>query len=189
MKFLKKRSILILSLVIVLTLGTFNFAYAYFNNTKSIINIFKAGTVTQDFTECFISPNNWNPGDSTSKIIHIVNTGTKAVYTRIKCIPLWNCNLPTTNVCYEPNNPNWVKIGDYFYYKKILGSSMEKVTNEKEVTLPLSVNFSLNSGNEYQGKIYTLTITSEVIQAKNGAINTAWGLTPSQIQQIGFEQY
>jgi hypothetical protein len=189
MKFIKRKKVFILSLITVLIIGTFSIAYASFSSQKTIINTFHAGTVNQCLTECFTSPHNWNPGDCTAKIIHVTNTGSKAVYVRLKIIPKWNCNLSTSNVSYIPNNPNWFKIGDYYYYKKILGSPMEKINNSRNVTLPLNVCFNLNSGNEYQDKTFTLTITSDVIQAKNNAIYSAWNLTPSQVAQIGFEHY
>ena len=57
--------------------------FAWFSGSKTIINHFQAGTVKFNFTECFVSPKNWNPGDCTPKILHINNSGTKAIYTRI----------------------------------------------------------------------------------------------------------
>lgn len=189
MKFLKKKLVFILSLVFIISIGTFGYSYGYFNSVKSITNCFKAGTVTYDFTECFTSPDNWNPADCTPKIINICNTGTKAVYCRVKFTPSWDCNLPVCNVTYEPHNPLWIKVGDYFYYKKILGSTMEKTSNIKNVSLPLVVVFGANSGNEYQGMTYRLKVDTEVLQAKNNAVMTAWNLTAAQMALIGFEPY
>jgi hypothetical protein len=179
----------ILSLVAIMIVCSTSFAYAWFSGSKTIINEFHAGTVCFNFTECFNSPKNWNPGDCTPKIINICNTGSKAVYTRVKLCPSWTCNLPTSNVTYIPCNPNWVQIGDYFYYKKILGSNFEVVNNSKNVSLPLIVKFNLLSGNEYQGKTFSLKVTTDVVQAKNNAVQLAWNLTNAQMQQIGFQPY
>jgi hypothetical protein len=187
MKFKSKK--FILSLVFLFVICSTSAAFAWFSGSFTIVNQFKAGTVKFNFTECFISPNNWNAGDCTSKILHINNTGTKAVYTRIKLTPSWGCNLSTANVNYAPTDCNWVKIGDYYYYKKILGSNMEVIHNNTCVTLPLLIKLSLQSGNEYQGKTFTLTVTADVVQAKNNAVQSAWNLTNAQMQQIGFQQY
>lgn len=179
----------IAALVCLFVISSTSFAFAWFSGSKTIINQFHAGTVSFNFTECFVSPKNWNPGDCTPKTINICNTGTKAVYTRVKLCPSWNCNLPTTNVTYIPCNPNWVQIGDYFYYKKILGSSFEVCNSSKCVSLPLLVKFNILSGNEYQDKIFSLKVTTDVVQAKNNAVQLAWGLTNAQMQLIGFQPY
>jgi hypothetical protein len=179
----------ILSLVFIFVICSTSLAFAWFSGSATIVNQFHAGTVCFNFTECFTSPKNWNPGDCTPKVLHINNTGTKAVYTRIKLCPSWNCNLPVSNVCYAPNNCDWVQIGDYYYYKKILGSNMEMIHNNTCVTLPLLIKFSLLSGNQYEGKTFTLAVTADVVQAKNGAVQQAWNLTPAEMNLIGFQQY
>jgi hypothetical protein len=186
---MKKKLILFCSVVLCLGFFKFGVASAFFTYCKSITNVFQAGTVKYNFTEEFCSPKNWNPGDCTPKVIHINNCGTKAIYVRFKLCPKWECNLPVNNISYTLNNPNWVKVGDYYYYKKILGSTQEHPQNPTCIIANLKVCFLACSGNEYQGKKFMLEVKTEGVQAKNNSIPTIWGLSQSQINQIGFEAY
>lgn len=55
---------------------------------------------------------------------------------------------------------NWVKIGEYWYYKNIINSG-ENIDLFKEVIIPIDIP------NEFQGKSIELNITAEAIQANN----------------------
>lgn len=186
---MKKKLILCFGIVFILAIFKFNIASAFFTYCHSITNVFHSGTVKYTFTEEFCSPKNWNPGDCTPKIIHIKNCGTKAIYIRFKLIPKWECNLPINNIGITLTNSNWVKVGDYYYYKKIIGSQYEHPQNANSIIANLKICFLPCSGNEYQDKNFTLEVKTEGIQAKNNAIPSCWGLTPTQINQIGFEPY
>lgn len=198
---MKKRMLLGLSLVVTLIVFMTGVTMAWFTDSKEVTNSFTAGTVKLNLEEVFTSPGNWNPGDETPKDITLKNDGTKAIYVRVKLEPKWNDKaveggaitpneLATTNVTYEPVDANWVKVGDYFYYKNILGSNLEVSNNSKEVTLKLKVKLKgEETGNDYQGKVFTLKATAEAIQAKNGAAQDQWSLSEANMNSIGFEAY
>lgn len=160
-----------------------------FKDMKEVTNVFKTGTVCIEVTECFCPPTHWNPSDCTKKIVHVCNEGTKAVYTRVKLIPKWDCGLPTNNVMFEPCDPMWVKVGGWYYYKRILGSDVEVPCNDKCVTFNMNVKLSGCSGNEYQGKMFTLCVKTEAIQAKHNSLMCDWGLTHQEVHEICFELY
>jgi hypothetical protein len=160
-----------------------------YTDKKLITNIFHTGTVEINMTECFEAPCNWNPKDCTSKIITICNVGTKAVYVRVKLMPKWEDGLSTHNVHFEPEDSNWVKIGCYYYYKYILGAEHEAHCNKKCVTLKLCVCLSGCSGNEYQGKMFSLGVEAEAVQAKNHAVGCEWHLSERDLFDINFECY
>jgi hypothetical protein len=160
-----------------------------FKDMKEVTNVFKTGTVCIDITECFCPPTHWNPSDCTRKIVHICNEGTKAVYVRVKLIPHWDCGLPTNNVTFEPCDHNWICVCGWYYYKKILGSDVEVHCNAKCVTMDMNVKLSGCSGDEYQGKMFTLTVKVEAIQAKHNSLMCDWGLTTEQMHHVKFECY
>jgi hypothetical protein len=160
-----------------------------FKDMKEVTNVFKTGTVCIDVTECFCPPTHWNPCDCTRKIVHICNEGTKATYVRVKLIPKWDCGLPTHNVMFEPCDPMWVKIGNWYYYKKILGSDVELPCNKKCVTFNMVVKLSCCSGNEYQGKMFTLSVITEAVQAKHNGLNCEWGISECELHDYCFEIY
>lgn len=68
----------------------------------------------------------------------------------------------------EFNDTDWVKVGDYYYYNKIVKSG--------EVTNPLfsEVKVSEKLPNTYIGSIYTLTPKMEAVQANKKAIESEW---------------
>lgn len=160
-----------------------------YTDKKLITNIFHTGTVKIDVTECFEPPCNWNPKDCISKIITICNVGSKATYVRVKLDPKWEDGLSTHNVKYEPTDPHWVKVGCYYYYKYILGAECEASCNKKCVTLKLCVCLSGCSGNEYQGKMFSLGVEVDAVQAKNHAVGIEWHLSERDLFKICFECY
>jgi hypothetical protein len=185
----KRTELLALSMVLMLTFVATGVAEAFFTYTKSIVNNFHTGTVKYTFTEEFCAPTNWNPADCTPKELHINNTGTKAIYVRFKVIPHWEGNLNTNNVTFTVNNPNVIKIGDWYYYKKVLGAPHEMPSAPTCIVINSKVCLLGSTGNEYQDKDFTLEIKTEGIQAKNNAAQMEWQLTDAQMQQIGLQPY
>lgn len=99
------------------------------------------------------------PGQVISLIPRIINSG-DSCYVRAK-VSYENKitkTLAETNI--ENSNENWVKHGDYWYYKNALKPG-EQVELFKELTIPTDIS------NDQQGKYLELNIVAEALQAEN----------------------
>mgnify|MGYP004703161181 CR=1 FL=1 len=181
---------------------------AWFTDTATITNSFTAGTVDVVLKE--MGPNdeewnfegfrwiNWNPGDITKKEVVVESKGSKKTYVRIKATIAWTSNtpmispLPTNNVTLDYNANDWLfydptplnpTSGDeYYYYKDIL--EVNEVTTPFFNTVTLSGPLTTNM---YQGKTLSVNVTTEAIQASNGAMLAQWSVNPALI--VGLEQF
>ena len=53
----------------------------------------------------------------------------------------------------------------------------------------MNVKLSCCSGDEYQGKTFTLCVKTEAVQAKHNSLMCEWGLTECELHNICFEMY
>ena len=82
MKIKSKRNLIIIGLVLLIGIGT---TLAFFANSTTLENLFSSANYRTVVQENFVSPQNWLPGDTTSKTLTVKNEGDGEVYTRI-CI-------------------------------------------------------------------------------------------------------
>jgi predicted ribosomally synthesized peptide with SipW-like signal peptide len=128
-----------------------------------------SGIKFNDLASGFVSV--WNPGNTDKMKYFAKNTGNKKIRLRAELDGSWNENglsddVVEYSVCSNPECPgsNWYYGNDgYFYYNGIIepGESVE-----------LCVDIHLNgpnTGNDYQGKTFTLNCTMYAIQSTNGA--------------------
>jgi uncharacterized repeat protein (TIGR02543 family) len=144
---------------------------------------------------------NVNPGDCATVIWKIRNIGTKAVALRVKLSKTWEDGLSPSNVFYSPlPNSGWKmydnggelilyytgSVRGTFNYDNPDGDPLDPA----EVELKLVVAFDgLLTGNNYQGKEFTLGGTVEAIQASNNAPATVWGATGwTAVNTAGYEE-
>ena len=184
-------SLLVLSLAALLIIGG---TMAWFTATaEPVTNEFTAGTVEISINDEYAVETNWNPGDTTTKEISIVNEGTKCAYVRVKLTPEWgnivedafvvDSSLGTGNVIWHgdiydaENNPNgkWIYDGEEWYYYK------EKLCPGEADTTSLLLNSVTldgeNTDNDYQGKTYRINVAAQAVQASNDAYQDVWGMT------------
>ena len=135
-----KKSIIILLLIAII--GIVGLTIAYFANSTSINNLFSSKEYGNTYTESFISPDNWLPGDTTEKNVVATNSGQIDQAVRIKVEDVWTTdNDGTLNgwihsdgtksnhtteqeletdervaVLNFANTSDWTKVGDYYYY-------------------------------------------------------------------------
>ena len=170
---MKKRSIIIISIVALLALLVVGGTMAWFtSNPEEVENTFKAGTVKIEVNEHgFQDIIDWNPGDTTTKEVSVKSKGSKKTYVRVQLTPVWEGNLSIDNVVLNWDEENWVYSDGWFYYKKILagGAETEKLLNS--VTLK-----GFETGDKYQGKTLTVTVKAEAVQASNNAYKDVWEL-------------
>lgn len=164
---------------------------AWFTGEAKTDATFKAGTVKigilqneQDVNNKSLELiKNWNPGDSNDFDYVIPNLGTKRAYVRVEITDMhWdNAELANSNVDFVADS-NWIKATHdghtYYYYKNI-------VAPDAEANLRLNVKLhGPNTGNEYQGKTYSVKINANAIQASNGAIKSAWNIPDDVLAQL-----
>lgn len=180
----KKRIIIII--VLLFTIIVFGFTFAYFNNSFSFINNFKTSKFKTTIYETFISPQDWTPGTTTSKKVYVTNDGSTDEAVRISYTEEWkdsdnNILSNTQNneslvIINLANNNDWVKVGDYYYYKYRLPEGETTSTFIDSVTFSAEVDFNSNcetSGNlssckysfgDYEDATYTLNFKIDIAQ-------------------------
>lgn len=193
----------LVALVALLLIGVVGGTWAYFTAEASFDNVFKTQKFSADFTEDFVSPEDWTPGTTTKKEVYATNTGDVPVAVRVSYTEKWvsenGTELSLTQgenqvaLINLTNTSDWEKVGNYYVYKHILAkgektlSFMDSVTFNENVTASSSVNCTTeqngsittkkctSSGYGYDGATYTLNVKIEVIQSD--VAETEWNLT------------
>ena len=137
-----KKNKSLIALLIVAIVGIVGLTIAYFSNTDTINNVFTTKEYASEYTEEFVSPDNWLPGDTTDKTVIVENTGDIDQAVRISLSESWSThNGGTLNGWIHPdgsksthttqtelstdervailnlaNTSDWTKVGDYYYY-------------------------------------------------------------------------
>ena len=158
-KIKNKKTIIILSVLLLVVIGV---TIAYFSNSDIFDNIFNTKPYGSTYTEEFVSPDNWLPGDVTDKTVEVENTGDVDQAVRISYTESWSThNNGTLNgwihsdgtksthttetelstderaaVINFANTDDWTKVGDYYYYNYKLAP------NDKTSSFIESVTFN-----------------------------------------------
>ena len=138
---MKNRKSLI-ALLLVAIVGLVGLTIAYFANSTSVSNLFTTKEYETTYTESFVSPDNWLPGDTTSKSLVVENTGEVDQAVRLSYTESWTThNNGTLNgwihangtksthesaselstdervaILNLANTDEWTKVGNYYYY-------------------------------------------------------------------------
>ena len=140
---MNKKNRTLVSIILILTIGLIGLTIAYFSNSTTIDNLFSTKEYGTTYTEEFVSPDNWLPGDTTDKIVTVTNSGQVDEAVRISYTEEWipndkNATLTgwihadgtksnheseeelTTDeraaVINFTNPSDWTKVGNYYYY-------------------------------------------------------------------------
>ena len=178
---MNKKNLLIGSALVLAALLVVGGTMAWFTAAADPVpNKFTAGTVKIVLHDYFPTDGieNVNPGDKYDKIVYVENTGTKAVYVRVKLTPAWTkgeSSLPLqvggVNMATFPIvDDRWVPDGDWYYFKDPLapGHSTGYLINKVEFAGGAMTN-------DYQGATFTLTVEAEAVQASHEAYKDEWG--------------
>ena len=188
----------ILSLVVVSLVAMLAAAgtMAWFTGSDTVTNVFTAGSLGVEIYEnngelpaTGLSITDFVPGDTELKAVSFKNTGSSNGYLRVKVTPTWYngstaTSLSIGNVAYQDSskvtivdNTNWIKIGDYYYYRHILAGGSTTVANLFD-----NVYFTPGSNdNAYQNKTLKIDVVADIIQVDNDAAKAAsgWGVDPA----------
>jgi len=194
---MNKKNLLIGSALVLAALLVVGGTMAWFTAAAGpVTNTFTAGTVEielhdvqMDNGEELLFPENGignvNPGDEYEKIVYVENTGSEAVYVRVRLTPAWTkgeSSLPlqvgsVDMATFPLLNNGWVLHTDrWYYYTEPLAGAGDNVANAVTTHLIEEVKFAgKEMTNAYQGATFTLTVEAEAIQASNGAAQDKWG--------------
>ena len=195
---MNKRNLLIGSALVLAALLVVGGTMAWFTASSGpVTNQFTAGTVKiklhdvggydEDQNEIPFSPNgvaNVNHGDDYTKIVYVENTGSKAVYVRVKLSPEWSGDLPNVVTIADedyvmadfPILDGWEYYEGWYYYTSPVAAGESTAHLIEEVIFA-----GKEMDNDYQGATFTLEVEAEAIQASNGAALDQWGVDPSTL--------
>jgi len=168
---MKKKLILIVLSVVVVSAGAIGAAIAYFSDTEDATNTFTVGNVNIKLTEP-----NWDesgsvdapevyPGEPLAKDPTIINTGANPCVVRIKItwptLPVGVSDI-TYRTDYVTNKlgDNWYKDGDYYYYLMPLGLGESTDALFDQVVMPTD----LENGDATTE--YDIVVMAQAVQAQ-----------------------
>lgn len=178
----------LIAIALILIGGVVGGTLAYFTTKTDFENVFKTKPYSAQVTEQFVSPENWTPGTTTPKTVVAKNTGDVDIAVRVSYDEKWVSKNGGTlsltqgsnrvSILNLTNQTDWIKQGDYYYYKKKLSknesttSFLGSVTFNKNVTASTRCTKSadglvencVSTGDGYDGATYTLTIHVETVQ-------------------------
>lgn len=162
----RKLLILVLSAMLLVTLGVGG-SLAYFAHIADpVINTFQAGSVEAEILETV---------DGNQKTdIQVKNTGKSPVYVRVRLISYW---MDGENIAPMNSGPvgislglAWIQIGDYYYYTKPLASG---AATENLLAAPLT----MTSENGFSQVIEVLADTVQASPPE--AVQEVWKIQAS----------
>lgn len=177
--------------------------FAYFSSSATFQNVFTTGKYKVVTTEEFVSPDNWAPGEEIPKTITTENQGTIDAAVRVKFQEKWETpegvdltnQVAANTVLVNLDNTNeWIRQGDYYYYKFPLKPGETTSSFIKSVTMSSSVNGvvctpsqggktqTCESTNPASGAVYKLIVTKET--AQYSVYDSVWNNTPTLSERV-----
>ena len=148
----------ILIVVLLISIFLIGFTIAYFNNDTNIENKFSTSPYSTTVIEHFIAPTNWKPGDTTSKTVYVSNYSLNNVAVRLSLKEEWISSNNTILTNYQDgqpiaiiklsNNNDWIKDGDYYYYRKVLKPNTMTSSFMDSVTFNENIEYFVNCDQE-----------------------------------------
>jgi len=202
---MNRKNLLIGSALVLAALLVVGGTMAWFTAAADpVTNKFTAGTVEIELhdvggydseqNEVPFTPNgipNVNPGDEYLKTVYVENTGSKAVYVRVKLTPAWTkgtASLPldvegVDMATFPIVGTDWVLHTDgwYYYTEPLAGAPADEVNRVTTHLIEQVIFAGAAMTNDYQGATFTLKVEAEAIQASNGAALDQWGVDPSTL--------
>lgn len=176
----------------IFVLFVMNGTFAYFMASNQIDNRLKCMEAKIYLNELFDPNDQWVPGEEKQKEVRFGNEGKIDSVMRARFTPVLKRKDGTEDpeaakgfqLNFSPEfSSDWTKIGDWYYYGKVLGP--EQMT---DITLK-SVTVSDNIGNDehhiatdYSQAEYDVKIEGELLQASaasEGAASLEWGAVPT----------
>ena len=158
--------------------------FAVYGGSISITNPFTTAVSSAVLVESYNPASTFLPGETVEKKPYFKNTGEQDLVLRVKVTEEWAPKQLDTGMVEKGWTDSWkldwVRIGDYFYYRKVLGKAgsgedttpvileyltlkaEDKVTNDYHI-LP-----------DYSGGIYELRFEAQAIAATAASVTSLW---------------
>lgn len=172
---MKKKSLFIAIIVIILISVITVGAIAYFTVSEVNKNVITAGNVSLKIHQKNKDGEILNngkfkamPGDNIDRIVTVENTGKQPFYVRIRIDVDVNAPLEDAKDCLsmDINDKYWIyKDGYYYYYKELY---------EDEITEHIFTSIYIDGrkvDNRYIGKSFVLDVVAQATQSKNNSKN------------------
>lgn len=197
----KKRNILIV-LLFALAIAVVGGVLASYNSIASVQNRLNTKDSSVTLNEIFNPSDQWVPGETKQKEVSFGNVGESDQVVRFKVSEIWYDNKGTSDDLtddsewtysgsYDPlpavinytseitgTNASWVRIGDYYYYNKILAPGESTPIVIESVTFS---NLISNSGpgavDDFSDKRYSLTVQLETMNVNTTETIAGWNMT------------
>lgn len=212
---MKKKKLSLLIGVGILTVALIGGTLAWFTSKDNVTNKFTTGSIKHEILEKFEAKNetheNILPGDEINKDVWIKNTGKSDALLRVKITPVWVDGNTETDASGQvtlnftdsvKEGTEWVKIGDYYYYNKVLkaeNTDGNQITSDNDgyiegevpesladcytsqlldsVTFNSDVKQTEGDTTGYGGKKLDIKVESETVQVNKDACVSEWNVT------------
>lgn len=172
-------------LVAVLVLGAAGGTLGYYKSSAGVTNRISTKESGVTLREMFNPADHWLPGETKEKQVSFSNSGDVPQVIRFQYTGKWSdssgASLPEPAVPPTVNladTGNWEKIGDWYYYKKVLQPAAVTANVIKSVTFDKSLtNGGYDGKTDYSGKRYALTVTMESLSANTTETVAGWNMT------------
>lgn len=172
-------------LAAVLVLGAVGGTLGYYKSSAGVTNRISTKESGVTLREVFNPADHWLPGETKEKKVSFSNSGDVPQVIRFQYTGKWSDSSgtplpepavpPTVNLA---DTGNWEKIGDWYYYKKVLQPNDVTADVIKSVTFDASLtNGGYDGKTDYSGKRYTLTVTVESLSANTTETIAGWNMT------------
>ena len=172
-------------LAAVLVLGAAGGTLGYYKSSAGVTNRISTKESGVTLREVFNPADHWLPGETKEKQGSFSNSGDVPQVIRFQYTGKWSdssgASLPEPAVPPTVNladTGNWEKIGDWYYYKKVLQPAAVTANVIKSVTFDKSLtNGGYDGKTDYSGKRYALTVTMESLSANTTETVAGWNMT------------
>lgn len=175
-------------LALVILGGTF----AYFSASQSMDNKFQSAEANVYLNELFDPKDQWVPGEEKQKEVRFGNDGKMATVLRARFTPVLTRQDGTADPeaakgfllnFSDDFDSSWTKIGDWYYYNKVLAPGQITDITLKSVTISDGIgNDEHHIATDYSQADYDVKIEGELLQsssASEGAEFLKWGAVPT----------
>lgn len=200
----------IIALILLAVIGVVGGTLAYFTSQAQFQNVFRTKPYSTELTEEFDAPDNWLPGEETSKKVYVTNKGDVPVAVRISYTEDWlgedgntKLNLVQTKedgtkvtaaLINFPNQDDWIEKTEsdgnkYYYYNKAVNKDeqtslfIDKVTFNKDIDIKYNCE-NVTTTNE-EGK----TVTTQKCRSTGDTYAGATYTLTIKIETVQFDAF
>ncbi len=200
----------IIAIVLLAVIGIVGGTLAYFTSQAQFQNIFRTKPYSTELTEEFDAPDNWIPGEETSKKVYVTNKGDVPVAVRISYTEEWVGEDGTTTLdliqtkedgskvtaalINFPNTDDWVEHLEadgktYFYYNKAVARDEQTSLFIDKVTFNKDIDIKYNCENSTTTNAEGKTITSQVCRSTGDTYAGATYTLTIKIETVQFDAF